>query len=192
MSRLISRYETQIAPQLPHANILTDRGGLASEGAVPPAETKETSPAAESPGAKVYLDLLLKMIPGEVVTLYTFTIKLVPLIGVPQATGAAAGPVDPSKGVTGVQLGATWGLFVLAMVLTPVALSLQDPKPADPRWVWTWRFRLCLAIGAFPFWAYATTGEHLYPVPYIPALSLILVAVYAVVAGLLAKKVAPK
>ena len=73
MSRLISRFEV---PSQPNDRPLAGRGGLAGgEG-----EGGGQKPA-DTAGAKVYFDLILKMIPAEIVTLYTFVIKLVPLAG---------------------------------------------------------------------------------------------------------------
>jgi len=182
MSRLFTRSELS-RPSLEVA--FAGRGGLAAGGGeTPPPQPPETN-------GKVYLDLLLKMIPGEVVTLYTFAIKVVPLVVFPGTPVAGATqPGTPAPGP--LQIGLAWGLVVLATVLTWVALSLQEPKPTDPTLIRTWKWRLWLATGAFPVWAYATTGDQLYPLPYLPALALILAAVYAVLASIIAKAVAPK
>jgi hypothetical protein len=78
------------------------------------------------------------------------------------------------------------------MGLTPVTLSLEGRRPTKSAWIKAWKWRLGLATGAFPVWAYATTGDQLYPLIYVPALALILAGVYAVIAGIIAKAVAPK
>ena len=165
MSRLFTYDETrQVLPPAPFIG----RGGLAKAGEEQVGETPKNE-------GKEYLELVLKMIPGEVVSLYTFAITLVPLVGI-----SAARPVI------------AWGLFSLGIVLTPWLLSLQEPKPTDQSRQRAWKWRLGLAFGAFPLWAYATTGEKIPGMPYDTMIGLIVVGVYAVVAGAIARSVAPK
>jgi hypothetical protein len=168
MSRLFTYDETRQVPPPPAPFI--GRGGLAKAG-----EAEEAQVGKTKNEGKDYLELLLKMIPGEVVSLYTFAINIVPLIGISAARPAIA-----------------WGLFGLGIVLTPWLLSLQEPKPTDQSWQRAWKWRLGLAVGAFPLWAYATTGEKLPGMPYDTIIGLIVVGVYAVVAGGIARSVAPK
>jgi hypothetical protein len=163
MSRLISRYE---APSREGDRPFANRGGFAAGEGEQPAKPSDV---------KVYLDLLLKMIPAEIVTLYLFAIKLIPLAG-----------------GDSLQFWLTWILLGVALILTPVALAVEGPKPTDAGWKRAWYWRLGLATVAFPLWAYATTGEHLPGLVYNNALALIIVAVYAVIAGIIAKAVAPK
>jgi hypothetical protein len=176
MSRLISRFEI---PPDQKDKISLDRGGLA-----------EGDGGATGGQAKVFLDLLVKMIPAEVITLYTFVIKLVPLISQKASAGPAA--TDAANVSTPLQVIVAWGLLALGVILTPVTLSLENPKPPDAKWIRAWRVRLALATVAFPLWAYATSGEYLPGVTYNSALALIIVAVYASIAGVIAKNVAPK
>jgi hypothetical protein len=180
MSRLISRFELR-ADQQAKGKLPPERGGPAGgEG-----DNGKTGQA------KIYLDLIVKMIPAEVVTLYTFAIKLVPLIHQnTSSTGKTATAVIWSSWDI-LQIVVAWIIFGVSFVLTPVALSLEDEKPAESKWARARTVRLILASLAFPLWAYATSGEYLPGVPYNNALSLILVAIYAVIAGIIAKKVAP-
>jgi tellurite resistance protein TehA-like permease len=178
VSRLISRFEV---PAVQKDKLPVERGGLAGgEGGRTDGQ------------AKVYLDLIVKMIPAEVITLYTFAIKLVPLITQKGSSEVGAAATNAANASSPLQFVVAWALFALGIILTPIALSVEDPKPLDAKWVRAWTVRLGLATVAFPLWAYATSGEYLPGVTYNNALSLIVVAVYAVIAGIVAKKVAPK
>jgi len=182
MSRLISRFEVRpIQKQTDATTFAPERGGLAAgEG-----------DAKEKGQAKVYLDLIVKMIPAEVVTVYTFAIKLVPMIAQKSAESKTViGTV--TTGWTTLQVVVAWCLFVVSLILTPIALWLEQDEPPGPNWNRTVKVRLILATLAFPLWAYATSGEYLPGLSYNNALALILIAVYAVVAGIIARLVAPK
>jgi hypothetical protein len=159
MSRLISSFEVKPA-QPPGATVQAHPGAPAPPGG-----------QATAGQGRIYLDLVLKMIPAEVVTLYTFAIKLAPQAG---ASFAA------------------WVIFIASWILTPILLWLQESKPTNPKWIPAWWTRLGLATIAFPLWAYATTGESLPGITYNGVAALIIVAFYAVIAGAIAKAVAPK
>jgi hypothetical protein len=159
MSRLISSFEVKPA-QPPGATIQARPGAP-----LPPGGGKTAGQG------RIYLDLLLKMIPAEIVTLYTFAINLAP------QTKVSSAP---------------WIIFSGSWILTPILLGLQESKPTNPNWKVAWWTRLGLATVAFPLWAYATTGERLPGITYNGVAALIVVAFYAVIAGAIAKAVAPK
>jgi hypothetical protein len=171
MGRLISQYETKTPAQN-----LAARGGLASGGTSPPT----------GGGGSAYFDIILKLIPAEVVTLYTFVLKLVPSVTVSQQDGGDA------SGSIHLQCILAWVLFGVGLFLTPFILYFQSEAPQSSDWVRARNIRILLATLAFPFWAYATSGEKLCGILYNNALSLILVAVYAVIAGAIARVTAPK
>lgn len=166
MSRLFASNELTPTSSAPVP--MADLGGREAP-AIPPGPGTD-----QGEGGKQYLELLLKMIPGEVVSLYLFVINLVELIKSP-----AARPYF------------SWGLLGICIVLTPLVLALQEPNPGDPAMRRARRVRLWLAGIAFPVWAYGTAGDKL-PVSYDPVIALIVVAVYSVVAGIVAKSVSPK
>jgi hypothetical protein len=171
MGRLISQYETKTPAQN-----LAARGGLAAGG----------TPPAGGVGGSAYFDVILKLIPAEVVTLYTFVLKLVPSVVIQQQDRG------DTSGSANLQCILTWVLFGVGLVLTPFILYFQSEAPQSNDWIRVRNIRILLATLAFPFWAYATSGEKLCGIPYSNGLSLILVAVYAVIAGVIARAVAPK
>jgi hypothetical protein len=76
------------------------------------------------------VDLLLKMIPAEIVTLYVFVIKLAPLLSGKTATALPA--AWNTVKIWSPEFWVTWIIFGVSLILTPIALAVQDPKPNEP------------------------------------------------------------
>src|SRR6266446_9433568 len=133
MSRLISRFELR-ADQKEEGKLPPERGGpAAGEGG-----------DGKTEQAKVYLDVLVKMIPAEVVTLYSFVIRLVPLIAQKSGeAGTITGTV--TTGWNMLQVIIAWSLFGTGVVLTPIALSIEQGEAPTPKWKVAVIIRLVLA-----------------------------------------------
>ena len=120
-----------------------------------------------------YRDRLVKYIPTESVALYALTDKLLIAHYGINASGVATGAPEDS-----VLRVASWGLFLLGLVGTPVYLYRQR-LPKQP-----WKMHATISAVAFCFWVYTLGGSlillyHWYNV----VLAAILAPVFTYVAG---------
>ena len=120
-----------------------------------------------------YKDRLVKYIPAESVALYTLTDKLLTShYGIDAATGATKIPADLFLSV------ASWGLFLLALIGTPIYLYRQR-IPDQP-----WELHAGISTVAFVLWAYTLAGSVFVLHHWYSALAAALAApIFTFVAG---------
>jgi hypothetical protein len=122
-------------------------------------------PVATAQGASEgspYLDRVLSYIPAEVISGYV------------ALSGVVSGLAESNKVRTGLLL----GLFLLALILTPLHL-IKVGRPKDGQYS-----NIVIATIAFVFWAYATGGPFAMLPYYKPALGALAMGVFTWVVGL--------
>jgi hypothetical protein len=114
----------------------------------------------EGPSVRSYLEKVAKLVPSEVIAGYLTLIGFVSAVK------------DTSiHGLLYVII------FLFCLVLTPIYFRLQADK-GKPYLV-----HLTLSTLAFAVWAYATSGDRVFPQAYDPAIASIVLVAFSLISG---------